>query len=335
MNIIVDAHGGDNAPLSVLKGVELALKEFDDISITLAGNRSELESLAKKESINLGNTSFIESSKIMPVEAEPTELTRTYKDSSMAVGIQALVDDYGDAFVSAGSTGALVVGATLWVKRIKGIKRPAIGVVIPNSKGVHMLIDGGANSECRPDMLAQFGMMGSIYMREILGVSNPRVGMVNIGTEPNKGLDLQIEASKLLSEMPLNFIGNIEASKVPLGGCDVAVTDGFTGNIMLKLTEGMAKMMGGEIKNIIMSGFFTKIAGLMIRKEMGKMKAKLDPSEYGGTPLLGVKKPVIKAHGSSNAVAIKNAIKQAKNVVEHDIIGQIEKAITETNEKQD
>lgn len=326
MKIVVDAYGGDNAPLSVLQGAQMAVKELGH-EIILSGKEAELREVAAKENISLENMSFIEAENVMPVEDDPSKITKDYKNSSLAVAIKAVAEGLGDAVVSAGSTGAIVVGAIYWVKRIKGIKRPAIGVIIPNTNGIYMLIDGGANSRCRPEMLMQFGVMGSVYMEDIIGIENPRVGMVNIGTEPNKGLELQIDASALLENAPVNFIGNVEAKGLPTGGCDVAVTDGFTGNIILKHTEGMAKMMKSELKEIMLKNAKTKLGALMLKDGIKEMSLKLDPSEYGGVALLGVTKPVVKAHGSSDAKAIKNAIKQAGIVVDQRIIEKIEKSL--------
>lgn len=331
MKIIVDAYGGDNAPLSVLNGVQMAVAEYG-VEIILVGKESELKTLAQRENINLKNVTFIEATETMPVEVEPSLITSQYTESSLAIAIKSLRDGMGDAVVSAGSTGAVVVGGIRWIKRMEGVKRPALGVVMPTTEGCYILVDGGANSVARPEMLAQFGVMGSVYMNVIMGIDSPRVGMINIGSEANKGLELQIKASELLRKSSLNFIGNIEPNYIPVGGCDVAVSDGFTGNIVLKLSEGMGKMMKIELKNIFYSGIFSKMAALLMKKEIYKMSNRLNPSEYGGVPLLGLTKAVIKAHGSSDAMAIKNAIRQARNVVEQDIIPQIEHALIKLNE---
>ena len=258
------------------------------------------------------------------MEAEPTAIMKQYKDSSMARGLQMLAEGGGEALVSAGSTGALVVGGTLIVKRIKGVKRPAIGTVVPCKDGCFMMLDSGANHDCRPEMLRQFGLMGSVYMKRILGVPNPRVGLVNIGVEETKGTELQVEAYGLMKEAGYNFIGNVEAREVPLGGCDVAVCDGFTGNIILKTTEGLAKLFMSEIKGIFMKSLPNKLAAAVVKKDLGAFKRKFDSAEYGGALLLGTKKPVIKAHGSSDAKAFYNAIRQAISCCENNIIGEME-----------
>ena len=249
---------------------------------------------------------------------------KQHKDSSMARGLQMLANGEGEAFVSAGSTGALVVGGTLIVKRIKGVKRPAIGTVVPCRGGCFMLLDSGANHDCRPEMLRQFGLMGSVYMKRILGVPNPRVGLVNIGVEETKGTELQVEAYGLMKEAGYNFIGNVEAREVPLGGCDVAVCDGFTGNIILKTTEGLAKLFMSEIKSIFMKSLPNKLAAAVVKKDLGEFKRKFDSAEYGGALLLGTRKPVIKAHGSSDAKAFYNAVRQAISCCENRIIGEME-----------
>ena len=326
MKVIIDAYGGDNAPLEIVRGAALAVKEYG-VEVILCGNEEELEDLMDEYAISMKNIKIVDAPLVMPVEAEPTDILKAYDKSSMAVGMKLLASGEGDAFVTAGSTGAAVVGATLIVKRIKGIKRPAIATVIPTSTGNYMLMDAGANAECRPEMLTQFGIMGSIYMERITGVGKPRVAMVNIGAEENKGLDLQIEAAKLLKEAPVNFIGNIEARDLPLGGCDVAVADGFTGNVILKLTEGMGKMLMGELKAILLKNAITKLAAAVLIGGIKSFRKRMDYTEYGGAPLMGIAKPVIKAHGSSNAVAIKNAVRQAKIMYDKDVIAEITKAL--------
>ena len=236
MKIIVDAFGGDNAPLEMIKGARQAADEYG-VQILLSGDREQIESCAKQNSIDLTGMEILDAEGMIPVEADPTTLLKDYENCSMAVGMRALKDGQGDAFVSAGSTGAMVVGASLVVKRLKGVRRTAIPTIIPNEKGCFMLIDSGANAECSSDMLTQFGMMGSVYMNKILGVDSPRVGLVNIGTEETKGLDLHRETYGKLQAAPLNFVGNVEARSLPLGGCDVAVCDGFTGNVTVSYTH--------------------------------------------------------------------------------------------------
>jgi len=250
-------------------------------------------------------------------------------DSSLSVGFHALKDGKVDAFVTAGNTGAVVVGGTLIVKRMKGVKRPALTSLIPNAVGSYLLMDMGANVECKPQMLQQFGIMGSVYMEKIVGIKNPKVGLANIGVEEYKGTPLQQEAFKLLKKAPINFIGNAEVRDVPFGVADVVVADGFTGNIMLKLTEGLAKMFAGELKGIMKKNAITKLGALTMVSGIKEFKDKLDDKKTGGAPLLGVAKPVIKAHGSSDAEAFKNAVSQAIVMIENDVIGTIEKHLAE------
>ena len=328
MKIIVDAFGGDNAPLEVLKGAQLAAQEYG-VEILLAGDRSEIERCAKQNSISLDGMEILDAQGMIPVEADPTTLLKEYENCSMAVGMRALKEGKGDAFVSAGSTGALVVGASLIVKRLKGVRRTGIATVIPNEKGCFLLMDSGANAECNSDMLVQFGMMGSVYMNKILGVDSPKVGLINIGTEETKGLDLQVETYHKLQNAPVNFVGNIEARSLPMGECDVAVCDGFTGNVVLKLIEGMAKFFSNQLKGMLLRSTKTKIAALLLKDSVADFKKKLDYKEHGGAPLLGISKTVIKAHGSSDARAIKNAIRQAKQCIESGVIEQIEQNLSQ------
>ena len=290
----------------------------------LTGDGEKLRARAAELGVSLEGMTIAEAPDVFPMEAEPTAIMKQYKDSSMARGLQMLAEGGGEALVSAGSTGALVVGGTLIVKRIKGVKRPAIGTVVPCKDGCFMMLDSGANHDCRPEMLRQFGLMGSVYMKRILGVPNPRVGLVNIGVEETKGTELQVEAYGLMKEAGYNFIGNVEAREVPLGGCDVAVCDGFTGNIILKTTEGLAKLFMSEIKGIFMKSLPNKLAAAVVKKDLGAFKRKFDSAEYGGALLLGTKKPVIKAHGSSDAKAFYNAIRQAISCCENNIIGEME-----------
>lgn len=308
--IIVDAFGGDNAPLAALKGSELAVKELG-VNIVLVGSEPEIHRVALQNDISLVGMEIIHAPAIFDMHAEPTSVLKENGDTSLAVGLKALAEGKGDAMVSAGSTGALAVGATFITKRIKGIKRPAIATVIPTPKSRFLLVDAGANAECRPEMLLSFGVMGAKYFELSMGVKNPRVGLLNNGTEDTKGDKLRVETYQLLKNSPLNFVGNIEAREVMSDKCDVLVTDGFSGNIVLKLSEGVALSFYGLIKQAFVRGTISKLAALMVKKNLRSMKKLMDYSEVGGAPLLGVKKAVIKAHGSSNERAFKNAIRQA------------------------
>ena len=332
MRIIVDAYGGDNAPDAVLQGCRMAADRWK-CEIILTGDEQKLRQRAAELSVSLEGIGIADAPDVIPVEAEPTAILKQYQQSSMARGLQMLANGEGEAFVSAGSTGALVVGGTLIVKRLKGVKRPAIGTVIPCRGGCFLLLDSGANHNCRPEMLRQFGLMGSVYMKRIIGVPNPRVGLVNIGTEETKGTELQVQAYQLMKEAGYNFIGNVEAREVPLGGCDVAVCDGFTGNILLKTLEGLAALFMGELKAIFMKSLPNKLAAAAVKKDIKGLKKQFDSAEYGGALLLGSRSPVIKAHGSSDAKAFYNAIRQAISCCENNIIGEIESQLAAQTEE--
>ena len=250
-------------------------------------------------------------------------------DSSLAIGFKLLNDGEGDAFVSAGNTGAITVGATLLTKRIKGVKRPAIASVMPSAKKPFVLMDCGANAECRPEFLYQFGLLGSIYMQNVLKVSNPRVALANNGTEETKGTPVVKEAYALMKSAPYNFVGNIEGRQIPFGDADVVVADGFTGNLILKMYEGVAKVLMNSIKAAFMKNTLSKISYLGVKSGIDDMKKQFDYKEYGGAVVLGVKKPVIKAHGSADARTFKNAIKQAVWFLQTDLIDKIEKELND------
>ena len=316
MNIIIDAMGGDNAPKEILLGAAAAVREYG-VQITAVGRRRDIEACARENGIDMAGITVADASETIEMCDEPTAAIRGKKDSSMVVGLRMLAAGEGDAFVSAGSTGALLAGATLIVKRLRGVKRPAIGTVIPGAKQPYLLLDSGANVECRPEMLSAFATMGSVYMEKVMGRANPSVGLVNNGAEETKGTPAYVEAHRLLKyNKNIRFAGNVEPKDVPQGNVDVVVCDGFTGNVILKLTEGVAKMLVGEIKNVFMADLKSKLAYLMVKGGMKDFKKKLDADEHGGALMMGVTKPVIKAHGSSNAKAFKNAVRQAKLCVE-------------------
>ena len=330
MKVIIDMYGGDNAPKAPILGAAMAAKELG-VDILAVGNEAEMRKICEENGIS--GFEFIDAPLVMPVCAEPTEVMKSYKESSLAVGLRALAEGRGDAYVSAGSTGAIVVGATLIVKRIKGIKRAALASVIPGLDKSYMLLDLGANVECRPEMLCQFASMGSIYMNKVEGVENPEVGLINIGAEESKGGELQKEAYKLLKESDLNFIGNVEPRDLPKGVCDVAVADGWTGNIVLKLTEGLVSAFGKKLKGVMMSSLLTKLGALTMKGALTDFKKSMDYTERGGAPLLGIAKPVIKAHGSSDPKAFMNAVRQAKAFYEQDVIGTISAAVAAQKEE--
>ena len=325
MRVIVDAFGGDNAPLEVIKGCARAVSELG-VNVVLTGSRNKIEKCAAENAIGLSGIEIEHTDDVFDIHEEPKEIIKSGSNSSMALGLRLLSEGKGDAFVSAGSTGALVMGATFIVKRIKGIKRVAPSPVMPADKGSFVLVDAGANTECRPEMLVQFAVMGSAYMEKVMGVNNPKVGLLNIGSEETKGRELEIAAYKLLEESGLNFVGNIEARDMPKGEVQVVVTDGFTGNIALKLYEGMGSFFSKKLKWIF-SGL-GKIGAIVSLGKIKELRRQMDYKEVGGSALLGVKKPVIKAHGSSDATAFFNAVRQAKKIVDGNVIGEIESYVS-------
>lgn len=323
MKIAVDAFGGDNAPFSVIRGAHDAAREYG-VNIILTGDKDIIEKCAADNKIDLAGIEIRHTDSVFDMHDKPTDILKSKRGTSLGLAMDLVANGEADAFVSAGSTGAIMAGATFIVKRIKGIERPAIGTVIPTMTDRKLLLmDAGANAECRPEMLRQFGIMASLYLENVEGIKDPEIGLLNIGTEDTKGGPLQIEAYKLLKESPVNFVGNIEARELPAGVCDAVISDGFTGNVVLKLYEGVASNMMKLIKRTLMSTFRSKIAALLAKKSLYSLKDKMNYDDIGGAPLLGVKKPVIKAHGSSNADAIKNAIKQAKRCAENDVAGKI------------
>ena len=274
MNIIVDAFGGDNAPLEVIKGCRMAQENLG-IDITLTGNKNIIAKTAADNGIDISGMIIEHSDSVIDIHEEPSEILKSRKDCSMAVGLKLLSEDKGDAFVCAGSTGALVVGSTFIAKRIKGIKRAVLAPILPTAKGHVMLVDGGANIDCRPEMLVQFALMASAYMEKVKGIKKPKVGLINVGAEDTKGRELEIEAYKLLENAPVNFCGNLEARDLPKGDFDVAVSDGFTGNVALKLYVGMGSFFSGELKSIFSGGILSKLSALMVMGKIKKFKKRL------------------------------------------------------------
>ncbi len=331
MKIIVDAFGGDNAPLEIIKGCAMAVEEYN-FEILLVGDESKIRSVATENNISLKNISIAHADDVITMEDSPSDIMKSKKNSSMAEGLRRLKNNEGDAFISAGNSGALVVGATMIVKRIKGIKRPAFAPVMPKNKGSFMLIDSGANVECRPEMLKQFAIMGSIYMENVMNVANPRVGLANIGVEDHKGTSLQQETFKILKETDINFIGNVEARDIPQDGADVVVADGFTGNIILKMFEGVAMTLMGKIKGLFTKNLKTKLAAALMLSDMKTLKKQIDYNEFGGAPIIGVSKPVFKAHGNAKAKTIKSALRLTALYVEGNVVGKIEEELKKFDE---
>ncbi len=327
MRIVVDAFGGDNAPFEIVEGASQASTEFKT-EITLTGNKDTIEKIINDNNLEFfGELVIVDTDDVISMHDDPTTILKAHSNSSMALAFKELCESRADAFVSAGSTGAIVVGGTLIVKRIKGIKRPALGGLIPSPDGHYMLMDMGANAECRPEMLAQFGIMASVYLEKVEGIENPKIGLLNIGVEDTKGDELRVEAYKLLKQAPINFVGNIESREMPKGVCDAVIADGYTGNIALKLIEGTAVTFFKMVKKSLYKNLKNKLAALVLKKDLYALKSMMDSSEVGGAPLLGVGKPVIKAHGSSDAKAIKNAIRQAIIFTEKNVINTISENI--------
>lgn len=329
MKIIVDAMGGDFAPLAPVKGALLAHERYGTEIILTGRTEDILRSVREcgREELPAG-VEIVNAEQVVEICDDPSTAFKQKKDSSLTVGLNLLRDGQADGFVCAGSTGALLAGATLVVKRIRGLRRAALSPTIPTATGKAVLIDCGANAECTVEYLLQFAYLGSYYAEKVLGVERPRVGLLNIGAEESKGDELRRETYRKLKEAGaaghLNFVGNVEAKEAMMGACDVIVSDGYSGNIMLKSIEGTGKLMAKELKAVLMKSAGTKLAALLLKSALAGFKKMLDPNEVGGTALLGISRPVIKAHGSSNEVAFCNAIRQAAEVAQSGIIADIE-----------
>ena len=330
MKIILDAMGGDHAPEAPVLGAVEAAKAYGT-KITLVGRGEEILDILRKAGIqDLPNGIEISNADdVVDMHDDPASVIHKRKNSSMVIGLKMLADGNGDAFVSAGSTGALLTGATLIVKRVKGIRRAAMGPAMPNKAGGKtVILDCGANAECTPEFLLQFGLVGSLHAKKTYGIENPRVGLLNIGTEDSKGTPLQKQAYTLLKEAGdrglINFVGNVEARDVPLGAVDVVVCDGFAGNVLLKSIEGTAMFMGSLMSKMFKKNLLSKLAALLVMKDIKAFKKLLDYREIGGTEFLGIRKPVIKAHGSSDMIAFRNAIRQAELAASGDNSAELE-----------
>ena len=338
MRIILDAMGGDNAPQAPVIGALQAAKDFG-AQIILVGRGEEILSVMRAQGYNdlPEGIEIAHADEVVDMHDDPANVIRKKKNSSMVIGLKMLSDGLGDAFVSAGSTGALLTGATLITKRVKGIRRAAMGPTMPNKAGGKtVILDCGANAECTPEFLLQFGLVGAIYAKKCLGVEAPKIGLLNIGTEDTKGTPLQKEAYALLKDAGekgiINFVGNTEARDVPLGAVDVIVCDGFAGNVLLKSIEGTAMFMGSLISKMFKKNILSKLSAALVMKDIKAFKKMLDYREIGGTPFLGIRKPVIKAHGSSDALAFRNAIHQAMNTP--DISAELEEGLAKLSQKE-
>ena len=338
MRIILDVMGGDNAPAAPVLGAIDAAKLYG-IQVTLVGQGEAILQVMKEHAIDTlpEGMEIANADDVVDMHDDPASVIHKRKNSSMVIGLKMLADGEGDAFISAGSTGALLTGATLLVKRVKGIRRAAMGPAMPNKAGGKtVILDCGANAECTPEFLLQFGLVGALHAKASLGIENPRVGLLNIGTEDSKGTPLQKEAYALLQNAGqqglINFVGNVEARDVPLGAVDVVVCDGFAGNVLLKSIEGTAMFMGSLISRMFKKNIFSKLAAMLVMKDIKAFKKLLDYREIGGTQFLGIKKPVIKAHGSSDRLAFCNAVHQAQEAAQHDITQQLEQGLAALKE---
>lgn len=326
MKIVVDAMGGDNAPIEIIKGCLLARDEYN-VDIILTGRENEIKKELEKHKNNFKKIDIINADEVITNDDKPVKAIRKKKNSSLVVGLNAVKNKEGDAFVSAGNTGAILSGGLFILGRINGIERPAIAPIMPTMNGFSLLIDAGANVDCKPEYLKQFAIMGSIYVEKVLGISSPSIGIANIGTEEGKGNKLVIDTYELLKNSDLNFYGNIECRDIPKGLVNIIVCDGFVGNTILKLTEGLMHEIMHGLKNEINSSIKSKLGGLLVKSSLTNFKSRFTYNEYGGAPLVGMKAPVIKAHGSSDEIAIKNAIRQAKEYTEKNINKLIEENI--------
>ena len=335
MKIIVDAFGGDNAPLEIIKGAAQAKAELG-ADIILTGDEEIIRKVSADNGISLDGIEIVHAPDVFTNNDQPTSIrTKAKADTSLAVGFRLLKDGAGDAFLSAGNSGAIGAGSMFIVKRIKGVQRVAFAPVIPNMTGKFMLIDSGINTDVRPKVLQQFALMGSVYMNKVMGVENPRVGLANVGTEEHKGDELRQQTYKLLQNTPVNFVGNVEGRDIPMDGADVVVCDGFTGNLIIKTYEGVALALLGKIKGIFTKSLKNKLAAALVLGDMKQMKKEFDLDEFGGTAVLGCSKPVFKAHGNAKAKTIKNAIRVCMDYVSSDIITTVSEALKDIADTED
>ncbi|WP_312093501.1 phosphate acyltransferase PlsX [Aminipila sp.] len=332
MRIVLDGMGGDNAPGEIVKGAVEAIKEITH-TIIIIGDEKKISAELKKYKYDKKQIMIEHASDVIGNCDAPVKAVRTKKESSMVKGITMVKEGKGDLFISAGNSGALMAGGLFILGRIQGIDRPAMASIYPILGGqASLLVDAGANSECKPDNLLEFATMGSIYMEKVLGRKNPKVGLVNIGAEETKGTTVTKAAHELLGKSKLNFIGNVEARDVPFGASDVIVCDGFVGNVILKLTEGLALTLLKQLKQKLTSGFKAKLGSALLYDKLKGLKSEFDYSEYGGAPILGVKGPIVKMHGSSNANAVKNTILKGIPYAEQNVVQTILDSVLELEE---
>jgi len=325
--IAVDAMGGDNAPAEIIKGCIEALDEYN-INILLVGQENVIKSELKKYSYNNNKIEIVNADEIINTDEVPTVAIKKKKNSSIVVGLNLIKDRKANAFVSAGNTGALLTGATVIIGRIKGVERPALGTILPTEKGGALLIDAGANVDAKPSYLVQFAKMGSVYIENVMNIKNPKVGLINIGAEKEKGNSLTKEAYELLEQdKNVNFTGNIEAREMSAGDVDVMVCDAFVGNVILKFAEGFGRTLLGMIKEELTADLLSKVGAMIAVKAFKRLKKRFDYSQIGGAPFLGLKSLVVKAHGNSDSKSIKGAISQCKKFIDADIVNKIEKML--------
>ncbi len=334
MKIIIDAMGGDNAPRVPVEAAARAACELD-VNIVLVGKRDIIQSELKRHKYPAGRVEIINADEVITNHEEPAKAVKRKRNSSIVIAARMLKSGDGDAMLSMGNTGAVLAAGTLIVGRIRGIIRPALAAVLPSKTGPKLLLDAGANANCKPENLVQFAVMGSLYMKNIMGISDPSVGLMSIGEEEGKGNNLTKAAYPLIKAAPVNFIGNIEGRDVMEGTADVMTCDGFVGNVILKAIEGMGSFVSGALKSMFTNGIAAKIGAICVMKGLDKFKSEIDYREYGGAPLLGVKGTVIKGHGSSDAKAAFSAIVQAKKAVETDLTEKIKNSLPDTDAKED
>lgn len=327
MKILVDAMGGDYAPDAIVNGSIDAVKMRDGFELALIGDREQIERILDKRNFKSDRIEVIHAKEVITNDDVPTRAIRRKKNSSMVVGFNMLKEGKGDAFLSAGSTGALLTGALFILGRLKGVDRPALGAMIPTKAGKCLLIDAGLNTTCKPINYIQFGIFGSAYMKGLFNMDNPRVGLVNMGTEAKKGTEILKQAYSLLKSSDLNFVGNIEGKDIPLGNVDVAVCDGYVGNVMLKFLEGTGSFFAGFLKGMLTKNIFSKISTLFVMKDMKAFKKMIDPSEDGGAPVLGVNGLVIKSHGNSDEKTIRNVIFKTLNLANSSVFDEIRNSV--------
>ena len=334
MRIVIDGMGGDNAPKSNVEGVVNAIKEYN-VDLIITGDKDILEKEFSKYEFDRSKLEIVHTTEIIENEDKPVKAIRSKKDSSMVVALRLVKEGKADAIISAGNTGALLAGGLFVVGRIKGIDRPCLCPALPNvHRGMTLIADGGANADCKPKNLVEFAGMSNIYAKKVLGMENPRVALANVGIEEGKGNDLVKKSYEELKKLDFNFIGNVEAREVINSYTDIIVCDGFTGNILLKSTEGVAMSVMKLMKETLLSSTKGKLGAMLIKDDLKKLKSYMDYAEYGGAPLLGVNGGVIKAHGSSDARAIKNAINQGIKFAKGNIVEEIKEFIKTTQEQE-